>query len=99
MVIVFWLIDCFKSFTVLSPAQEFFTYPKDRGGPLTTHKGMWRIYSNPDSHGSPISRLLRHTRGCGGTILTLILRGSNDGDNDDDDDEDDYGDEDDNDHL
>jgi hypothetical protein len=31
--------------------------------PLTTHKGMWRTYSNTDPHGSPISRLLRHSRG------------------------------------
>ena len=38
--------------------------------------GMWRIYSTPDPHGSPISRLLRHTRGCGGPILTRILTGS-----------------------
>jgi hypothetical protein len=37
------------------------------------HKGMWRIYSNPDPHGSPFSRLLRHTWGCGGPILTRIL--------------------------
>ena len=38
--------------------------------------GMWRIYSTPDPHRSPISRLLRHTRGCGGPILTRILTGS-----------------------
>ena len=35
---------------------------------------MWRIYSTPDPHRSPISRLLRHTRGCG-PILTRILTG------------------------
>jgi hypothetical protein len=37
--------------------------------------GVWRSYSNPDPHGFPFSRLLRHTRGCGGPILTLILTG------------------------
>jgi hypothetical protein len=31
---------------------------------LTTDMKMWTIYSNPDSHGSPFSRLLRHARGC-----------------------------------
>ena len=36
---------------------------------------MWRIYSTPDPHRSPISRLLRHTRGCGGPTLTRILTG------------------------
>ena len=36
---------------------------------------MWRIYSTPDPHRSPISRLLRHTRGWGGPILTRILTG------------------------
>jgi hypothetical protein len=55
----------------------FRSHPKDRPiqSPLTTHKGMWRIYSNPDPHGPPISRLLRHTRGCGGPIQTRILTG------------------------
>jgi hypothetical protein len=38
--------------------------------PWTTHKGMWGIYSNLDSHESPFSRLLRHRRWCGGPILT-----------------------------
>ena len=33
------------------------------------------MYSTPDPHGSPISRLLRHTRGCGGPIQTWILTG------------------------
>jgi hypothetical protein len=34
--------------------QFFRSNPKDRPiqSPLTTHKGMWRIYSNPDHHGS-----------------------------------------------
>jgi hypothetical protein len=43
----------------------FRSHPKDRPilSPFTTHKGMWKIYSYPDSHGSPISRLWRHTRG------------------------------------
>jgi hypothetical protein len=48
---------------------------KDLQSPFTTQKGMWRIYSNPDPHGSPFSRLLRHTRGCGGRILTRIITG------------------------
>jgi hypothetical protein len=38
-------------FTVLRPAQEFFTYMET----------------------APFSRLLRHTRECGGSILTRIL--------------------------
>jgi hypothetical protein len=93
----YWLIDWL--FTVLRPAQDFFTYmetlplpvkgckiwayarrsrplsregslsrhtccdtgprffrshPKDRPNqsPLTTHKRMWRIYSNPNPHGA-----------------------------------------------
>jgi hypothetical protein len=55
----------------------FRSRPKDRSiqSLLTTHKRMSRIYSNPDSHASPFSRLLRHTRGCGGTILIWILTG------------------------
>jgi hypothetical protein len=36
---------------------------------------MWRIYSNPDPHGSPFSRLLRHARGCWGPIHTQIPHG------------------------
>jgi hypothetical protein len=34
--------------------QFFRSHRKDRPiqSPLTTHKGMWRIYSNPDPHGS-----------------------------------------------
>jgi hypothetical protein len=33
----------------------FRSHPKDRPiqSPLTTHKGMWRIYSNPVPHDSP----------------------------------------------
>jgi hypothetical protein len=42
--------------------------------PLTTHKEMWKICSNPDHHGSPFSPLLRHKR-CGGPIETWILTG------------------------
>jgi hypothetical protein len=55
----------------------FRSHPKDCPiqSPLTTHKGVWRTYSNLDPHGSPFSRLLRHTRGCGGPILTRILMG------------------------
>jgi hypothetical protein len=43
-----------------------FCHPKGRPIqlPPTTHKGMWRIYSNLDAHGSLFSRPLRHTRGC-----------------------------------
>jgi hypothetical protein len=53
-------------------------FPVSSEGPphhshLTTKKGMWRIYSNPDPHRSPFSLLLRHTRGCGGPIITRIL--------------------------
>jgi hypothetical protein len=53
----------------------FLSHPKDRSiqSPLTTcttHKGMWRICSYPDPHGSPFSCLLRHRSGCGGPILT-----------------------------
>jgi hypothetical protein len=43
---------------------------------LTTHDGMWRIYSYQDPHWSPFSRLLRHTMGCRGPILTRILTDS-----------------------
>jgi hypothetical protein len=93
------------------------SHPKDRPiqSPLTTHEGMWRIYTNPDPHGvtygdvtiadeglqklslwsahripeqegifivphkrhiwrtAPFRRLLGHTKGCGGCILTRIL--------------------------
>jgi hypothetical protein len=41
--------------------------------PLTLHMGMWRTHSKPDPHGSPFSRLLRHTRWCRGPILNRIL--------------------------
>jgi hypothetical protein len=55
----------------------FRSHPKDRliQSPLMTHKGMWRTNSNQDPHGSPFIRLLRHTRECGGPILTRILTG------------------------
>jgi hypothetical protein len=43
----------------------FRSHPKDRHiqTPLTspTHKGMWRVYFNPDPRGPPFSHLLRHT--------------------------------------
>jgi hypothetical protein len=39
---------------------------------------MWRIYSNQDLHVSHFSHLLRHARGCGGPILTRIIRTKND---------------------
>jgi hypothetical protein len=32
--------------------------------PFTTHKGVWKIYFNPDPHRSPFSPPLRHARGC-----------------------------------
>jgi hypothetical protein len=55
--------------------QFFRSHPNDRTiqSPFTTHKGMWRIYCNLDSHRSLISRLLRHTKGYGGPITTRIL--------------------------
>jgi hypothetical protein len=53
---------------------SFIGYPNDRPiqSPLTTHKRVWRIYSNPYPHGSPFSRLLQHTRGCGGPRIGHI---------------------------
>jgi hypothetical protein len=39
----------------------------------TTHKGMWRIYSEPDYHRSPFIRLLRHTMGCRVPTLWVFL--------------------------
>jgi hypothetical protein len=38
----------------------FRSHPKDRPiqSPLTTHEGMWRIYSNPDPHGASRIRTL-----------------------------------------
>jgi hypothetical protein len=41
--------------------------------PFSTYRGMWRVYFNTDSHGSPVSRLLRQTKRYGGAILTWIL--------------------------
>jgi hypothetical protein len=57
---------------------SFWFYTKDRQfqWPLSTNKGMWRTHSNPDLHGSPFSRLLLHTKVCGGAILTRIRTGS-----------------------
>ena len=46
------------------------------GPPYSVASYDTQVYSTPDPHRSPISRLLRHTRGCGGTILTRILTGS-----------------------
>jgi hypothetical protein len=37
--------------------------------PITTHKGMWRIYSNPDPHGSLFSRLIWYPWGYWGPVL------------------------------
>jgi hypothetical protein len=65
-------------YTYCETGPRFFrSHPIDRPiqSPFTTCMGMWRIYSNLDPHGSPISRLSRHTRGCGGPILTRILIG------------------------
>jgi hypothetical protein len=58
-------------------ASVFLSHPKDRPIhlPLAKHKGMWRIYSNPNPHGSSFSFLLRHARVCWGPILTRILTG------------------------
>jgi hypothetical protein len=41
--------------------------------PFMTHKGMWSIYSNSDPHFSTFSRLVRHTRGCGVSMLIRII--------------------------
>jgi hypothetical protein len=40
----------------------FWSHPKDRPihSPLTTHKGMWRVYSNPYPHGSCLGKHLLH---------------------------------------
>jgi hypothetical protein len=42
---------------------------------LMIRKGMLRIYSNLDPHGSPFGCLLRHARGCWGPILARMLMG------------------------
>jgi hypothetical protein len=55
----------FRSHSTDRPIQSLFT----------THKAMWRIYSNPDPHRSPINRLLWHARGCWWHILSRILTG------------------------
>jgi hypothetical protein len=70
---------CLSCHTCCDTGLRFFrSHTKDRliQSPLTTHKWMWRIYSNPDPLGSPFNRLLRLTRGCRGPILTRILTGS-----------------------
>jgi hypothetical protein len=68
--------DLYRATPAVTRGLGFFSrsHPKDRPiqSPFTTHKGMWRIYSNPDPHGSPISRFLRYKRECGGPILTRI---------------------------
>jgi hypothetical protein len=34
---------------------------------------MLRTYSNPDPHGWPFSRLVKHAWGCGGPVLTGLI--------------------------
>jgi hypothetical protein len=69
-----WLIDWL--FTVLRPAQEYFTYietsPLYRATSVVT-RGLG--FSGLIRRTAPFSRLLRHTRGCGGSILTRNLTG------------------------
>jgi hypothetical protein len=84
-------------FTVLRPAQEFFSYMETsplpvkgckiyayarRSGPLS--RDLYRAtpavtrdlgFSGLIRRTAPFSRLLWHTRGCGGSILTRILTG------------------------
>jgi hypothetical protein len=46
--------DLYRATPAVTRDLGFFrSYPKDRPiqSPLTTHEGMWRIYSNPDPHG------------------------------------------------
>jgi hypothetical protein len=46
--------DSLSCHTCCDTGPQFFrSHPKERPiqSPLTTHKGMWRIYSNPDPHG------------------------------------------------
>jgi hypothetical protein len=83
-----WMIGWL--FTVLRPAQEYFTHMKT--SPLLGAKGLWagrglyRVtpavtrdlgFSGLIRRTAPFSRLLRHTRGCGGSILARILTGYN----------------------
>jgi hypothetical protein len=106
----FWILRSSKSahaifmrlidwlFTVLRPAQEFFTYPVygdvtitgERAAkfrPMLGTQGLWAgrdLYrvtpavardlgiSGLIRRNAPFSRLLRHTRGCGWSILTWI---------------------------
>jgi hypothetical protein len=51
----------------------FWSHPKDRPiqSPLTTHEGMWRIYSNLDPHGVPHSR---NNLGVGISMVFEIIR-------------------------
>jgi hypothetical protein len=85
-------------FTVLRPAQGFFTYMETSPLPVRAIKfrpmlgaqGLWVErdlyratptvtrdlgFSGLIRRTAPFSRLLRHTRGCGGSILTRILTG------------------------
>jgi hypothetical protein len=83
-------------FTVLRPAQEFFTYiyhcrwRAAKFRPKLGSEGLWAmrdLYRTTPAvtrdlgflglirRTAPFSRLLRHTRGCGGSILTRILTG------------------------
>jgi hypothetical protein len=51
----------------------FRSHPKDRPNqsPPATHMGMWRIYSNPDPHGSLI--LNKYDKHTPGKLHVLIL--------------------------
>jgi hypothetical protein len=78
-------------FIVLRPAQEYFTYMETSPLPVLGAQGLWAgrdLYrakpavtrdlglSGLIRRTAPFSRLLRHTRGCGGSMLTRILTGS-----------------------
>jgi hypothetical protein len=88
-----WLIDWL--FTVLRPAQEFFTYMETsplpvkgckilayarRSGPLSREGSLSPVVTRDLGffglirRTASFSRLLRHTRGCRGSILTRIKR-------------------------
>jgi hypothetical protein len=94
---LFWLINDWL-FTVLRPAQEFFTHMETSPLPvkgckfrrMLSTQGLWAgrdLYRATPAvtrdlgfsgliwRTAPISRLLRHTWGCGGPILTRILTG------------------------
>jgi hypothetical protein len=76
------MIDCLL--TVLRPAQEYFTYMETSSLGLWAGRDLYRAtpavtldlsFSGLIRRTAPFSRLLRHTRGSGGPILTRILTG------------------------